>query len=740
MKKDVVKMFDLRKFREENLKMTQKELATALGLRQDEISRMEQNPEKISLEKLALIADKLGVRFDNLINFKSRKRSELKMENKWQNMNFMRETLVEYLENEFFQKREQVKGIEEYKSEIDELKKVINTITTKPKVAFVGRSDVGKSTMINTLLGEGRLPARWAPTTAIKIIVKHINDRPDFIKDDVWIFKADGDSVWDDTKLRDKEYCELLKLSGGNFALLEDYGTRNGEKFDFNTASSAVAFVESPILLNCDLVDLPGISTGESRDDEKTRNATIKAKDSVDITIFLSPVLGFISETDMEFIREILHSLPTMSEHSDENKFENLFIVATQAHIVDEGKVGLDGIIEGRYKDLLNYLQNESQISEDNKYKNLRKRFFTYTKNEPELRREFEENFVQVIEKVCMIREERAERYIKEHKQEKYEKYENKASMYIDMMANRESYKRSYGERKKGEYDRERNFNAKKSEIKQKIKEYKSDSAKAVESKYRVIINKEYIQNELKSKKFKKKKEEIQKYASDLSERMQKKIERVTEEKTNLFSKDVEVFLDDFQKYANNFENNFETEVKIPFDVKRAFATGLTGAATFGALAFWASTCGNLGGYILIAKGVSLLSALGISLGGTSTVITAISAIGGPVTIGIVLAILSALSIFAIFSGGWQAKVAKKIVEEYEKADALAKYKGIIETYWSETETAFEIASKNLNDEWKNDLSKLKDLAYATEKHILEDGAGAAQYMRYFYSNLPCSE
>lgn len=62
---------------------------------------------------------------------------------------------------------------------------------------------------------------------------------------------------------------------------------------------------------------------------------------------------------------------------------------------------------------------------------------------------------------------------------------------------------------------------------------------------------------------------------------------------------------------------------------------------TLGGLGLWAATVGNLGGYILVAKGVSLLSALGISVGGTAAAASFVAAIGGPITIGIALAALT---------------------------------------------------------------------------------------------------
>ena len=41
------------------------------------------------------------------------------------------------------------------------------------------------------------------------------------------------------------------------------------------------------------------------------------------------------------------------------------------------------------------------------------------------------------------------------------------------------------------------------------------------------------------------------------------------------------------------------------FDARRIFMAGLAGVMTYGALSLWAVSCGNLGAYILVAKGSS---------------------------------------------------------------------------------------------------------------------------------------
>lgn len=112
-----------------------------------------------------------------------------------------------------------------------------------------------------------------------------------------------------------------------------------------------------------------------------------------------------------------------------------------------------------------------------------------------------------------------------------------------------------------------------------------------------------------------------------------------------------EEFSDCVNSLLDNFENNIsdgpikDLNVDSGFDVKGTFAGGLAGVAAYGALAMWAAGLGNLGAYILVAKGVSLLAAMGISVGGTAAGISAISLIGGPVVVAIGIAALIAIVI-----------------------------------------------------------------------------------------------
>ena len=133
----------------------------------------------------------------------------------------------------------------------------------KPRVIFAGKSDSGKSTLINSLLGEGITPVNWTATTSIIIYLKHIEEKPVFSEDNVLIFKKKNDKYFDENRLKDENYFNEYLLSKGNYDLLEKYGTHQGNNKE---AASAIVFVDSPLLKDCTIVDIPGFAVNKNDD------------------------------------------------------------------------------------------------------------------------------------------------------------------------------------------------------------------------------------------------------------------------------------------------------------------------------------------------------------------------------------------------------------------------------------------------------------------------------------------
>ena len=724
--------FDLKKFRREHLNgMSQEEFARQIGISQDRVSRMEADPGQITLEILLQISEHFGISLGELIKTPEQHLEALQVENTWASSEFIKKTIIEYI-------GKNINLSNDSYHTLDDLSDIVKTSLQKPKIAFVGRSDVGKSTMINTLLGTAKMPVQWTPTTAIAVYVKHVNDRPSYMKEDVWIFKSDENNlIWDDKYLENEEYCTSLKIDSGSFEILKDYGTRSGKYFEDNQATSAVVFIDSSILLNCDIIDLPGYGTGDREEDD---NISSSIRKNADILVYLSIANGFMRSEDISYLKNAITCLPNLQSENGVNvrPLENLFIVASQAHVVDNSNnFELENILNKGCERLESSL-TDGFWKDRMKPDKLVDRFYTYTSNNEILRKRFEEDFCKIVEKLPKIVEKKAIKTIKDWVSGRDKILQDDYQKYTDLLEDRNKYVEALREYDKNEPERYSNFINAKSKIVEAITKYQFESFDELSQYYSNLMNVDNIVKLMEIRNVKKNKDDIQIFSTYISGLLQDKLTDILTNKSKLLSKDI-----------NNFLNVFDANTKIaiqdnisfkiaPFSKEQVFAAGLTGVATYGALAFWAATCGNLGGYILIAKGVSLLSALGISVGGTAAAVSAVAAIGGPVVLGVALAVIAAIGAFAIFTGGWRKSVAKKLVKAFDEERVLDKLNRTTSKYWIDTQNAFEFAANNLDAEWKKQIEKLRAEINNYDINAINKMKEAIEDLRNFLQNIPC--
>ena len=189
--------FDLKSLRTEKLKVTQVQMADAIGIRQDALSRYEDKPEEIPFKVFQTISERYGISYNELLNYQRNIPEALDVKNSWIPIKYLQEKVQGYINDSKTQVCES-----EAISELCDLENFLYKVTMKPKMVFLGRSDSGKSTMINSILGMDKLPTSWTPATSIIVYIKHKDDRPNYIKDDLWVFKNDkNDNYWDDSRL-----------------------------------------------------------------------------------------------------------------------------------------------------------------------------------------------------------------------------------------------------------------------------------------------------------------------------------------------------------------------------------------------------------------------------------------------------------------------------------------------------------------------------------------------------------
>ena len=673
--------FKLKDFRETYLKLTQAELAELMGVRQDRISRLEQNLDSISFEELRTLSKKTGKSLDEIANYKRDIPDKLDVKDSWSKVRYIKSTIINYI------KDYSPKNNQNYKNKIENLRRDIEAIARKPRIVFSGKSDSGKSTMINALLGKEKMPTNWTPTTSIIVYVKDILDRPDYIEEELWIFKKGKDKEWDDTRLYDEKYCREWKIAGGNAEMLSQYGVRKGEEYN-KDVGSAVLFIDSPILKNCDILDIPGITAGIESDNIAANQAKLKA----DVLIYLSQASGFLQTEDANYLKEALEVLPPLenTEETGLSPMSNLFVVATHAHHVNP-RTDLKKICDSgcdRFTKTLpesfwkRYSHNSKNLFSE---KDLRKRFFTYT---------------------------------------------------IDIEDLRDAYSKRLEDIKKNEPKRKFSLEENNRNVKNRIFDLDSETKKKFREDFNQMLTEENIVKIIDKRGYKNKKADLEELGSYISSEIQDIYRKNLEKTTEKFKDTMDEYLIETQKTLELTNSSDNINIDLDFDFKSAFIGGLAGAATLGGLAFWASTLGNLGAYILVAKGVSVLSALGISIaGGTATATAFVASIGGPITLGIAAALLVGVAIWSIFSDSWKKKIAKKIIDEFKKH--VAKYDEAITQYWIDTENGFDIAKDKMEEEWQNYIKNLENELYHYDLNKLKETLRNAKEIESFFTNIP---
>lgn len=292
---------DFKSLRSDKLKLTQEEFANLYGISIQEVQELDKTG-KPDMDLIVKIATKSGLDFNTILSYEKPRVKPISAKDTWEKTNFTKKSLSGYL-NSALEQMDIPDDMQ--KNYIDDLEIGIMSKFVKPTVAIVGRSDTGKSTLINSLIGAEKMPAKWTPTTSTAVYVKHIKDRPAFIHDEAWIFKREcgNEKFWNSKRLYDEKYCEKWKVAGGDLSLLETYSTRQGGGLK-TEAGSAVVFVDAPILLNCDIIDLPGYGTETASDDVITAKTAAHA----DVLIYLSLASGFLRIEDAEIDHDNLTS------------------------------------------------------------------------------------------------------------------------------------------------------------------------------------------------------------------------------------------------------------------------------------------------------------------------------------------------------------------------------------------------------------------------------------------------
>ena len=620
----------------------------------------------------------------------------------------------------------------------------------KPNVVLTGGFDTGKSHLANSLLGSKNLPESYQPATKLITIIRHLGNRPHWFNSDVWIIDEDfwldkHDKHTIDLKLLDnRKHCEKHRLYSGSFDILEKYGVHKYDNSKTEIAGhTAIVYLDSPLLKACNLIDLPGYSDQPdeiSKDVDKANSATQIA----DILIYTSLAKGHINGQDMPRLTNLLRLLPT-PENECQNfpTLGNLFIVATHAD-PSISNTDLPNILNNASTRLYNHL-NETAIQKRREATNreiilddVRKQFFTFWTERPDrCQRLFDELTKLLTEYFPESIQCRVDREINAIKNDNKKQYAEQIEQYQQTLANIEESRNLLKEAEANEPARQKDMQQKRNYVRKRIKELGEDTKKAFQKYAESIINVNSIEQTIR-KKYNNKKEAQEYVAGYLVDLLQSNLESLISTNSEKLKAEIDDYLEGYPELKLTTKDGIK--VSIPFDTKGAFLGGIAGLGAYGALAAWAAGLGNLGGYILVAKLVSLLSALGISIGGgTAAVISFIAVIGGPIVLGIALAAGLASLIFGLFGEAWQSRLAKQIVKYFEEQDICGKLLTGNKQYWQDTATAFEKGAEAVETDWKDYLEHQRELVSpeTQSRERIEEIIKKLEVLRDFFADIP---
>lgn len=699
---------DLKKLREK-AGLSQSELASRTGLTQAQVSRYEQAPESVSATVLITIFQALGLDPQtamSLLMESQQVETPINPGAPYSKLEQNFELLKLYLE-------QAVGGPDEasdHQFTAENVRERIRRVSQRPKLVVAGAFDTGKSHLINRLLGKDLLPTGYTPMTKIAIHIHHRDLKPDGLSENVVVLGPDEQGQkFDVDHCHDLDYIRAHELMRGNAQTLKDCGTHDGE-MNIHGAQLALVFDDAPILNACSIIDTPG--NLHDIDDLHIADA---AASEADILVYTSPANGFMNGADFTCLESYLDKLPLLFNlNKNLLPLGNLFFVATHASPSfrnEDLKKILDTACKRMFKTLgetvlkRKYEKLGVQVTEND----LRKRFFTFWREIPDRRKDFEAELSAAlsteIPKAVILATDSEISNIK-------------TSAQLQLKAKIEGYeatKRNISEMgeclktlKEGEAAFKQRLHEKRDNVTRYIQERLSESGNTVKPIWDRFIETTAIEKVIRDK-FEDKKEAQQHAAQHVLSQIQDSISRQLEEDSLKMAPLVEEYLQELKVVSFKSCTGAEV-VEIPLNAEGAFMGGLAGAVGIGALAVYASTFGSLGGYILVAKGVSILSAIGIGIsGGTATAISAVSAIGGPITIAIGLGLLAMLAGFAFF-GSWEKRLAKNIVAHLEKNMTREKFVKGISDFWTETEQAFNdgaLAAEATYDQKLVDLEKL---------------------------------
>ena len=585
----------------------------------------------------------------------------------------------------------------------------------KPVIGVFGHFDVGKSTILNTLLGTELLPERYQPATSIVNLIVHETDRPSSLGNyNVAVFRKG----FLPHMIHSVELVDKYLVEKGDYSLLPELGMHDYDEQVSNDAYIAMIFFKSDILKNVWLLDTPGqLNDEETGDTEKA----LSGVELVDGVMYVSPVTGFLDAKDIPFFSQILRNRPPVSK---DKPLSHLLMVASHAHssITEEQLSFIRYTSYKRLKKSMNELifdiwKEDDFIEITPDPRQLTERTYPFWRENKEYKQELSNQFSLMALHLTANHDALVDQAIK--------RLEDSLLKIIERCKGElESKKQDVQIRVEALDAQEKKFRVESAQVSLQINELiDSCSQRADDDKDKVLdyynanMNPDSLSKMIRSN-FDDKKDASTNIGAIISQKLSTKVERTLKQSGRFFNVELDQLLERWQKAFpsnNSFsKEHYQSEIIDEFDVsgfntRAAFIGGMSGLTSLGAMSLYVSSTisSNLGAYILVAKVGGWLTTLGI----TSSVTTStsfVAAIGGPIVVGAIIAGVIGYAVYRLVGNDWQTSLAKKVYEKLQSTDTESKLIEPIDKYWDGTQEAVRAGLAALIKESEEQLTSLR--------------------------------
>ena len=742
---------DIKRLRERTDKYSQAQAADHIGVSQAQMSRYEADPENVPVGTLNALLGLYGVDLATALAT-GRDDDPLDLGHPYAQLDRKLDLLADYAAEVVARDPADLPddpyGLADLRDDIARLRR-------RPVVALVGLFDAGKSRVANALLGGRRLPEDFTPTTATLTIVRHADERPQGALEDVvllresfWPADDHGDLDLDPRYLDDPDRITEHRLVQGSYDVLRQHGvhhTEDGHDVQPVDAHTALVYVDAPVLRACTVLDLPGFGDKPKGVSEDVRRANAAVR-LADVAVYCSGARGFMNSADLLHLGNLLRLLPQPdAHHADFPTLGNLLILATHASPAAVRDDQLDKIQALGARRIVQHLgetvlpQRAEASGRPIGQDEVAARIFPFWAESQDRTQAFEDGLRTLLAtELPRVRALEVSAQVEAIKASGAETYRDQAARAQTLLDEIDQVEADLAQQEAAADERQATFRRARREVRDAVSAAQDQTVQAFRQAYDDLLTLDAIERTI-NERYGDDKDEAKAFApAYFTEQLQDRLERAIKPQAQGVEAVINAYLEDVgvASFGGRFEQG---AVDLPFDVRGAFAGGLAGLAAWGGLAFWAAGLGNLGYYILAAKAVSVLSAVGISVGGTAGVMGFLAAIGGPITLVVGLATVFGLASWRLFGETWQRRLAKKIEKQFREQGVREQFEDGIARFWDDTRRAFDHGADAFEARYEAYLQQLRDIVAdrADARQALDRRLQTALELRDVFAGLP---